>query len=72
MAVTEHGPETLLRVYASLWQHADCRNQVPLTAVAETWPKPKSCRKSFLRQFQRRNGTYEAVAEIRSGSVCCL
>ena len=39
---------------------AACRNQVPLTAVAETWlkprwPKPKPGRMSLWRQFWRRN-----------------
>jgi len=44
---------------------AACRNQVPGSAVAETWPKPKPGRKSFRGSF---GAVTEAIAEIRSAS----
>ena len=43
-----------------------CQNQAPLTAVTETWPKPrwpktKPGRTSFLRQFRRRRRSRNSV-----------
>ena len=59
------------------------QNQVLLTAVAETWPKPRwpklqPGRKSFQRQFRRRNqshsrnsvGFYQTVVKVIYGHKC--